>query len=448
MNHRIEVSRRTVLRGLGAAIALPLLESWPRLGLAAQAKLAAPARMAFVFVPNGVHMPDWKPTGEGTQFALPPTLQPLEPVKKDLLVLTGLTHDKARPNGDGPGDHARSAGAFLTASQPRKTHGADIKVGISVDQFVAQRIGDQTPLPSLELGIDRGANAGNCDSGYSCAYSANISWRDESTPAGKEVNPRSAFERLFGGGDDQARGRAKRIAQRKSILDFVREEAQSLKSNLSGTDQRKLDEYLTSIREIEQRITAAEKTSAAELPDPQFQKPEGIPSDMAQHLRLMYDLLALAFQADVTRIATFMVANEGSNRNYPWLGVPEGHHDLSHHGRNAEKQAKIAKINRFHIEQFAYFVQKLQSIREGEGTLLDHSMIVYGSAIGDGDRHNHDDLPVLLVGSGGGAFRTGRHVIYPRNTPMANLFLNMMDVLHVQAEKFGDSTGRLEGLSG
>ncbi len=443
------ISRRTVLRGLGAAIALPYLEAMvPQTARAAAGGSAvAPTRMAFIYVPNGIHMPDWRPEEVGALRKLPPIMQPLESLKQHITVFTGLAHDKARANGDGPGDHARSAATYLTASQARKTHGADIKVGVSIDQVAAQRIGHQTRFPSLELGIDRGANAGNCDSGYSCAYSANISWRTESTPAAKEVNPRSVFERLFGDASKTSAAQAQRMANRKSILDFVLEDARSLQKTVGVNDRRKLDDYLSAVREIETRIQMAER-EVIPVPDPEFKRPGGVPREYADHSQLMYDLLALAFQADVTRISTFMAANAGSNRSYPEVGVSDGHHYLSHHGNNEEKQAKISKINRFHMEQFAYFLNKLATTPEGDGTLLDHSMIMYGCAISDGNRHNHDDLPILLAGSGSGAIRTGRHVKYERETPVANLFLSMLDAAGAPIEAFGDSTGLLDQFTG
>ncbi len=443
------ISRRTVLRGLGAAIALPYLEAMaPRLARAAAGgTVKSPTRMAFIYVPNGVHMPDWRPAEVGTLTNLPPIMQPLENVKQHVTVFTGLAHDKARANGDGPGDHARSAATYLTASQARKTHGADIKVGVSVDQVAAQRIGLQTRFPSLELGIDRGANAGNCDSGYSCAYSANISWRTESTPAAKEVNPRAVFERLFGDASKSSAAQAQRMQNRKSILDYVLEDARSLHKTVGVNDRRKLDDYLSSIREIEARIQRAE-SEVIPVPDPSFQRPGGIPRAYADHCRLMYDLLLLAFQADATRIATFMMANAGSNRSYPEIGVSDGHHYLSHHGKNAEKQAKISKINRFHMEQFAYFLERMDKTPEGDGSLLDHSMIMYGCAISDGDRHNHDDLPILVAGSGSGAMRTGRHVKFEKETPVANLFISMLNSVGVNVDAFGDSTGPLSQFAG
>jgi hypothetical protein len=439
------------LQGLGTAIALPMLESVAppmRLlaGSPAEAPPALPQRMAFIYIPNGANMADWTPKAVGADFELPFILEPLQPFKDHLLVLSGLAHDKARPNGDGAGDHARASATFLTGCQARKTNGADIKVGVSVDQIAAARLGRQTRLPSLELGCDKARLAGNCDSGYSCAYSFNISWRTPSTPMPPEVNPRAVFERLFGGGskDEAEESRARRRRYQKSILDFALEDAHRLKAKLGQTDRRKLDEYLTAVRELEERIERQEKF-AATLPD--YQKPAGIPRDYEQHARLMYDLLALAFQSDATRVATFIMAHDGSNRPYPFIGVNEGHHDLSHHGNDEAKKQKIAKINRFHVTQFAYFIERLQAIKEGDGTLLDNCLIVYGGAIGDGNAHNHDNLPVLLAGRGGGTIQTGRHVKYERETPMTNLYLSLLDRVGANAERLGDSTGRLQKLA-
>ncbi len=454
MTDRLRMSRRAALRGLGATLALPMLEAMAPRATSARAMAAsaatAPRRMAFIYVPNGMNMKQWTPATLGGDFALSPTLQPLAGVKRDLLVLSGLTHDKARPNGDGPGDHARSAGAFLTACQPRKTHGADLNLGESVDQAAARKVGGKTRLASLELGIDRGANSGNCDSGYSCAYSANISWKTASTPNAKEVNPRLVFERLFGNADDRDAqvGRAKRERYRKSILDLVAEEARALQRRIGKGDQRKLDEYLTSVREVERRIVRNEGHAPVEVPVPGFQAPSGAPRDFSEHVRLMSDLLVLAFQADVTRIATFMFANAGSNRSYPSVDVKQGHHSLSHHGNAKDKLEMIAKINQHHVAQLAYFLDKLKATPEGDGNLLDQSMILYGCAISDGNRHNHDDLPMLLAGGGGGTIRSGRHVRYEKETPAANLFLSMLDRMDAPVESLGDSTGRLKRLDG
>lgn len=405
-----------------------------------------PRRMAFVYVPNGVNMSDWTPSGVGDSFELPMILEPLRPVQKDILVLSGLAHDKARPNGDGAGDHARASATFLTACQAKKTDGADIKVGVSVDQVAALRVGDQTRLRSLELGCDRGQQSGNCDSGYSCAYSFNVSWRTPSTPMPPLVDPRLVFERLFSTDrpGETPESRARRQRHQKSILDFAMEDAGRLRGQLGANDRRKLDEYLTAVRELEQRIEHAERVAQA-LPD--MKAPTGVPPTYEAHLRLMFDLLALAFQTDSTRIATFMMAHDGSNRAYPFIGVPDGHHELSHHGGSDEKKARIAKINRFHLEQFAYFIQRLKTTPEGEGSLLDQCMVVYGSGIADGNSHAHHDLPVLMAGRGGGAIRTGRHVKHPANTPMANLFLSILDTAGAPTERIGDSTGRLKTLA-
>lgn len=441
-----QLPRRTFLKGLGTAMALPLLEAMTPAATLVTVGKSTPKRLAFVYVPNGANMADWTPAAIGSNFELPPILEPLKGVKDDLLVVSGLAQDKARANGDGAGDHARASAAFLTGAQPRKTQGADIKVGISADQIAAQRIGQNTRFASLELGCDRGQQAGNCDSGYSCAYSYNISWKSESTPMAPEVDPRLVFERLFGVGkkDEIDENRARRERYHKSILDFVMEDASRLKSNLGYTDRRKLDEYLTAVRELEMRIERSERF-ASTLPE--HDKPTGIPRDYEQHLRLMYDLLALAFQTDTTRISTFVAAHDGSNKSYSFIGVSEGHHDLSHHGGNEEKKAKIAKINTFHTTQFAYFLQKLKSIKEGEGTLLDNCLVVYGSGIADGNAHAHHDLPVLLAGKGGGTVQTGRHIRYAKDTPMTNLYLSMLDRVGASAQRIGDSTGLLPQLS-
>ena len=452
MSQRWEMTRRTALRGLGTAIALPLFDSLLAAPLSAAPGAAAPSvplRLAFVYVPNGKVMADWTPAGESEDFELPATLQPLAGVKDDLCVLTGLAQKKANANGDGPGDHARALASFLTGMQARKTAGADIRVGVSVDQVAANEVGRYTRFPSLELGCDAGAQSGNCDSGYSCAYSSNISWKSESTPMAKEINPKLAFERLFTNGrpGESAEARAKRERYNRSVLDFVRDDAQSLRQRLGITDQRKLDEYLTAVRELEMRILRADKGDAADAAAG-FTPPAGIPRDYAEHIRIMEDLMVLAFQGDVTRVSTMVMANEGSNRSYAFLEVPEGHHDLSHHGGDKKKLAKIQKINQFHITQFAHLLERLKGIKEGDGTLLDHCMIVYGSGIGDGNRHNHDDLPILLAGRGAGSIKPGRHVKYESGTPLNNLYLSLLDRMGVKRELLGDSNGRLSNLEG
>ncbi len=443
------LSRRTVLRGVGTALALPLLDAMLPLGALAQSvqKAQRPVRLAYVFVPNGMHMPAWTPATEGALTTLTPTLAPLAKVKNSLLVMSGLTQNNARALGDGGGDHARSAAAWLTGCHPRKTSGADIKGGVSADQIAARALGGKTPFSSLEIGCERGGMAGDCDSGYSCAYSSSIAWRGEATPVAKEVDPRLVFERLFGNNDpDETReNRQKRDRYKKSILDFVMDDAASLKAKLGGHDQRKLDEYFAGVREIELRLTRLESakrvTNLAGIT-----LPSGIPADYGEHLRLMADMMVLAFQADLTRVSTFMFANEGSNRSYRPIGISEGHHEVSHHGNAPDKQAKVQQINTFHTQQLAYLLEKMQSIREGDATLLDNSMVVYGGGISDGDRHNHDDLPVLVAGKAGGAIKTGRHVRYANETPMTNLHLCLLDRMGVRTDHLGDSTGRLQQL--
>lgn len=457
MISRHSVSRRTLLRGIGCAVALPWLESmgemtsWAR-GATTDAAKAAPNRMAFLYVPNGKNMADWTPATEGAFTELPAILEPLKALKNDFMILTGLTADKARPHGDGGGDHARALGAFLTGCQPRKTDGADIRAGVSVDQVMASRVGEATRLSSMEIGCESGSMAGNCDSGYSCVYSSTMSWRSATTPLPKEVNPKLIFERLFGNGPDA--DRVKRDAKRKSVLDFVRADAGDLQNKLGATDKRKLDEYFSSIRDIEQRIHRAEKLPEPKLPDPSIAKrfaqtpagKAGLPADYQEHIRIMCDLIVLAFQADVTRVSTFVLANEGSNKPYPFINVREGHHDLSHHGNDATKKQRIRDINRFHTTQLAYLLERLKSIPEGDGKLLDHCMIAYGSGNSDGNAHNHDNLPILVAGGGCGTLTPGRHLKYAKETPLNNLWMSMLDRMQVNVEALGDATGRINNL--
>jgi hypothetical protein len=427
--------RRTVLRGLGASVGLPLLDAM--VPSAARAAPPAPTRMAILYVANGIHMPEWTPTQSG-HLELRRVTEPLAPFKRDILVLTGLAQNNAEALGDGPGDHARALAAFLTGVHPVKTPGASIRAGVSVDQVAAARLTTLTRLPSLEVGIERGAQSGSCDSGYSCAYSSSLSWRTPTLPSGKEVNPALVFDRLFG---DKSGPRYNR--ERQSLLDFVREDVAGLTPRVGPRDRHKLDEYLTGVRELEERI--ARFGQLPPVHPPRFGRPDGTPPELQEHIRLMADLLVAAFAADVTRIATFLITNDSSNRSYPWLEVPEGHHDLSHHGHNPAKQEKLVRINRFHVGELAYFLRKLKAVREGGGTLLDHSMVLYGSGISDGDRHNHDDLPIILAGRGGGTLTPGRHIRYEK-TPLCNLFLSMLDRMGTPVETLGDSSGRLDGL--
>jgi len=433
------MTRRTVLRGLGTALALPWLEA---LGPArAGGPSAVPRRLAIVYVPNGVHMPDWTPADTGAAYTLPRTLQPLRPFRDDLLVLSGLAAHRA----DGPsGNHARALAVFLTGRRPPDD--GSVRLGASADQRAAAVAGRHTRLPSLELGCEPAAQAGHCDTPYSCAYTSNIAWKSETTPLPPEVNPAAVFDRLFAGGkpEEADEARTRRALSRRSVLDFVAEDAQALRSRLGGADRRKLDEYLAAVREVETRLGRTD--TARQTPD--RPRPSGVPADYREHLRLQCDLLALAFRADVTRVATFLFANEFSNRPYPFAGAPEGHHDLSHHENRPDKQAKLAAINRFHVEQFAYLLGRLREVKEGDGTLLDSCLIAYGCGNSDGNRHNHDDLPILLAGRGGGTVQPGRHVRYKEGTPLMNLWLALLERLGAPAEPLGDGTGALPSLSG
>ena len=412
---------------------------------------AAPVRMAFCFVPNGVNLKNWIPESAGSDYKMPWSLQPLSAVRDDLLVLSGLTHDKGRANGDGAGDHARSASVFLTGAQPVKTHGSGIRVGMSVDQAAARQIGDLTKFSSLELGCDGGRNSGNCDSGYSCAYSNNISWTSETTPNSKEVDPRRAFDRLFGNGKqrEEAENKARRLSRRLSILDFVLDDARRLNSRLGSHDRGKLDEYFSGVRDLENRLAKVHSSSSAT----DVKAPAGLPDApgrrmaFKQHVNLMTDLMVLAFQADITRVSSLMFARAGSNRSYREVSVPDGHHGLSHHQGKESNLEKIRRIDRFHVEQFAYFVERLKSVREGDGTLLDSCMVLYGSGISDGNRHNNENLPLVLAGRGGGSIDTGRHIIYDQETPACNLFVSMLERAGAPIDSFGDSTGSLRYLT-
>ena len=446
---RAPLSRRTFLRGAGVAVALPWLEAMLPRAAFARGLLSAPAsplRFAFSFVPNGKWMESWTPKTEGSDFELPLTLEPLAAVRDRLLVISGLKQENAEAKGDGPGDHARAAACFLTGAHPRKTEGADLKNGVSIDQRLAAAIGGATRFASLEVGCQPPLVSGNCDSGYSCAYSCNLSWKSETTPQLKETDPRALFERLFGDGDDLTpEQRARRLARRKSVLDYAQDDARRLQAQLGATDRRKVDEYLGAVRELETRIEKAER-ERAESPARDLTRPTGIPADHGEHIRVLCDLLVVAFQADLTRVATHMFANDGDNRSYPQLGAPEGHHESSHHGNDPTKIGHVEKIDRFHVEQLAHFLGKLAATEDGDGTLLDHSLILYGSGISDGNAHNHDQLPIALAGGGNGTVKSGRHLRLAEPTPLCNLFSSLLDRAGVRAASFGDSTGRLTEL--
>ena len=450
------INRRTVLRGMGAAIALPWLEVMTPDRFAAAGSLLAPAtaaaasplRCAFLFIPNGVDVDGWYCSGEGADYQLSDGLAPLAPMRDKFSILAGLDHRNAKALGDGPGDHARSAACFLTGAHPYKTAGRDLQVGISVDQFAAHHVGGATTLPSLEIGCEPALQSGNCDSGYSCAYSANISWRSESQPNLKEIRPRDVFERLFGFGPareaDSARQR--RLATRKSILDFVREDTLRLNDRLGSDDRHRLGEYTESVRAVERRIERYERETLDPEAFESSRPVPGIPADYREHVSLMNDMLVLAFRIDQTRIASFMLANEGSNRRYPFIGVDEGHHHLSHHKGDPAMIDKIRRINHYQSEVLLDLLDKMESVKEHDGTLLDNSMLLFGSAIADGNRHNHEDLPVILAGGGRGTLSPGRLVRHDPGTPMCNLFVSMLQRMGVDADSFGDSDGPLQTI--
>lgn len=438
------LQRRTFLRGIGTAVALPFLDAMVP-ALARGAVRPSPVRMAFLYVPCGIIMEHWNPGYSGKLGEMPRLLKPMEPFKDDILLLGNLTHNGGRALLDGGGDHARATGGYLTGCQPRKTT-TDIKSGISCDQVVAHAIGSKTRFPSLELGMEAPQQAGNCDSGYSCAYTNNMSWKNDKQPLPPVIDPRALFERLFG--DDAEitpEARARRSEFRRSVLDFVSDDTKRLEAQVGPSDRRKLDEYFTSIREVETRIGKAEQENAQI--DPHMARPDGIPATFAEHFKMMSDMLTIAFQADLTRVSTFLLGREGSGRAYREIGVTDAHHGLTHHRNNPEMIEKVAQINAFHVRQFAGWVEKLKSINDGDGSLLDNSMIVYGSGISDGNKHTHEDLPTLIAGRGGNNFiKTGRRVIYRRETPICNLYMTMMDRMGVHVESFGDASGALPGL--
>lgn len=439
---RKALPRRTFLRGMGAAVGLPFLDAMTP-AFAAASK--TPVRMAFVYVPNGIDMRHWNPASDGPLGELPRILKPLEPFKQDITLLSNLTHNNGRALLDGAGDHGRCCGSYLTGIQPRKS-AVDIKAGISCDQIVANKIGSLTRFPSLEIGIEDARQAGDCDSGYSCAYTNNLAWRSETQPLPPILDPRKLFERLFGNGAELSpEARARQNKYRRSILDFVTEDTKKLQRELGPTDKRKLDEYLSSIREIERQIAKAEKDNSQV--NPGMDKPYGVPADFAEHFKLMTDMMTVAMQADLSRVYTFLVTREGTSRPYREIGIADGHHPLTHHRNDPAMLEKVTQINHYHMMQFAAWVEKLKSIREGDGSLLDNSMIVYGAGLSDGNRHTHEDLPTLIVGRASNHIKPGRRIIYRRETPMSNLFLTMMDIMGVHAEHFGDSTGRVDGLN-
>ena len=451
-------SRRSFLRGLGACLALPAFESLRQTGLlaagtagAAAAPLAAtatgaPLRTAFLFFPNGAIPSAWWPQEPGKDFGLSRTLKPLEPVRNLIQVLGGLDHRNAEAGPDGAGDHARGGGTFLTGVRMKKS-ATDIRAGISIDQVIAREVGHLTRFPSLELTCDAVRKSGACDSGYACAYQFNIAWNSPTTPLTPEGNPRLVFERLFGSGAPGERSDSlrRRQEEQRSVLDFVLDETHDMQRRLSLRDHQKLDQYLTGVREIEARIQKAERLGAPR--DPGVDAPAGVPGDHGEYLQLMFDMLVLAFQSDSTRVATLLLAHDGSNRSFPEIGISEGHHDLSHHMNKPEMIQKVADIDLWYAQQFAKLLQKLEAAKDADGSsLLHNSMIVYGGGNADANRHTHSNLPIVLAGAGGGTLRPGRYVRHG-GKPASNLYLGMADRFGVKAlERFGDSTARLEDV--
>ena len=437
------IPRRTFLRGVGkAAVALPFLDAMTPAFAAAP---KAPVRLAFLYVPNGIDMKNWNIETEGAFGAFPRIMKPLEAFRNDMIQIGNLTHNSGRALLDGAGDHGRCAGSYLTGIQVRKST-TDIKASISCDQIIANQVGEDTRFASLELGMDDSRQAGDCDSGYSCAYTNNLAWRSETQPLPPILDPRVLFERLFGAGpvlSPEARERQAR--QRRSILDFVISETKKMQSSLGPTDRRKLEEYLSSIREVERQLERAERDSIQI--DPGMEKPYGVPPDFGEHFKLMSDMMTIAFQADLTRVITFLMTREGTSRSYREIGISDGHHPCTHHQGKTDLMEKVTQINEYHSKQLAGWLTKLKSIPEGDSNLLDNSMIVYGAGLSDGNRHLHEDLPTLLIGSGGGYFKGGRRVIFRKETPMCNFHLTLMERMGVKVDNFGDADGPLDTAS-
>ena len=438
------IDRRTLLRGIGSTLALPLLDSMvPAIASGTQRKTKIPTNIAFCYVPNGIIPKDWLPSTTGKGYDMMPTMKPLEAYRNDMLVLSNLAQNNGRALGDGAGDHARAGATWLTGVHPKKTEGADIHAGISADQIAARYHEKATQFGSLEFGLEEPYLAGGCDSGYSCAYTNTLSWRGPTSPNPVEVNPREIFERLFGDSDTtDPTARLKRMAQDRSVLDFVRQDTLRLSMGLGARDKSKLQEYLESIRDIERRIQKAEKQTNIST----IERPIGIPETFEDHARIISDLMVIAFQTDMTRVITFMMAREGSNRSYREIGISDGHHSVTHHQNDPEKIAKTQKINEHHVKSFAYLVNRMKATQHGEGTLLDHTLLLYGSSIREGNVHDHHDLPLILVGGKANGIVGGRHIRYKEETPMNNLLVTMLDKSGVPVDKFGDADGKIDYL--
>lgn len=438
--------RRTFLRGLGVTVALPMLDAMtPALSPTAKPVV----RLGFVYVPNGVIMDKWTPVSEGANFEFKSTMKPLEAFRERLLVLSGLAQVQGRALGDGAGDHARAGATFLTGVHPKKSE-VTIRAGISADQVAARELSKYTQFGSLELGIESNQLAGGCDSGYSCAYTNTMAWRNDTTPLPVENNPRAIFERLFGDGDStDAAARLAQFNRQRSLLDYVNGSLKRLGSSLGAEDRTKLNEYTEAIRDIERRIQKAEAQNAqsATLKMPVIERPTAVPEEFEDHVKMVMDLQVLAYQTDMTRVITLMMAREGSNRPYRNINISDGHHNLTHHQNDADKIAKVTKINEVHVKLFAYLLERLKATPDVNGNLLDNSLVMYGSSISDGNLHTHHDLPIVVAGGGAGSVKGNRHVMYPKETPLNNLLLSMLEHAGVQAEKLGDSTGKLDCLA-
>lgn len=441
---RKPLARRTMLRGMGTLLSLPLLEAMIPSARAAEQAARARKRLEVIYMPNGMDMDNFFPKELGADYIMPATLKPLEPYRAHFAVVSGLDHAQAEALGDGAGDHGRCCGSYLTGVHVKKTEGADLKSGVSMDQLVAKQFGEATQIPSLELGLDPPSLVGSCDSGYSCAYTNTLSWADASTPLPVTTNPRDVFERLFGDSDSlDPKGRLAQMRRQASILDFVAADAKRLQGDMGADDRKKLDEYMSSVRDIEKRIQKAEAGGAEAVALPNFAHPAGIPDTFEEHAKMMIDLQVLAMQADLTRVGTFMVGREVSGRSYPEIEVPDAHHPLSHHGNDPEKLAKLTKINTLHMTQVAYFIKRMTETKEGDATLMDSTMLLAGASLADPNRHEHRNLPTIVAG---GMIKGGTHIQAEKGTPMTNAMLAMMEKLGVHEETLGDSNGRYTGF--
>jgi len=439
------MGRRAMLRGAATVMALPLLEAMAGNASAAERAAATRKRLQVIYMPNGMLMENWTPTGTGENYVLSPTLKPLEPFRNKITVFTGLSHVQAEAMGDGSGDHGRCCGGYLTGVHVRKTEGADITSGISMDQVVAKQFGKETQIPSLELGLDPPSLVGSCDNGYSCAYTNTVSWSSPSMPLPVTINPREVFERLFGDGDTlDPKSRLAQLRRQASILDLLVDDARRMSGRLGAADKQKLAEYLQSVRDIEKRIQKVEKDGSDGVLLTSYPKPAGVPDAFQDHARMMIDLQVLVMQADMTRVASLMIGREGTGRTYPEIGVADGHHPLSHHGHDPEKMARLTKINTFHMDQVAYYLKRMSETKDGENSLLDSTLVLAGASLADPNNHDHRNLPVLVAG---GLIKGNRHVVVEKDTPMTNMMLSLMDTLGVHADNLGDSTGRLSSFA-